>query len=198
MEISRELLTGAISLADNAEIVPIWWIAKLARSLVNDLWAHSLHENLPIQPPEGGATNYSGLRQLFIASLYSRKNAEVELWPSQREAAKRSADVTDDLVVALPTSAGKTRVAEIAALMTLASGRRVLIVTPLRALSAQTERSFRRTFAPLGFTSPHSTEQAGFHPATKMRCVLARSSSQPLRSSTSHCVMILLLSTMWD
>ncbi|MGC6751726.1 DEAD/DEAH box helicase, partial [Escherichia coli] len=30
--------------------------------------------------------------------------------------------------------------------------RRVLIVTPLRALSAQTERSFRKTFAPLGFS----------------------------------------------
>jgi hypothetical protein len=85
-------------------------------------------------------------------SLYCRKNAEVELWPSQREAARRSADITDDLVVALPTSAGKTRVAEIAALMTLASERRVLIVTPLRSLSAQTERSFRRTFAPLGFS----------------------------------------------
>jgi replicative superfamily II helicase len=88
---------------------------------------------------------------MFIASLYARKNAEVELWPSQREAAKRSGDLTDDLVVALPTSAGKTRVAEIAALMTLSVGRRVLIVTPLRALSAQTERSFRKTFAPLGF-----------------------------------------------
>src|SRR5262249_2306600 len=65
---------------------------------------------------------------------------------------RRSANVTDDLVVALPTSAGKTRVAEITALMTLASKRRVLIVTPLRALSAQTERSFRTTFAPLGFS----------------------------------------------
>ena len=36
--------------------------------------------------------------------------------------------------------------------MTLSSARRVLIVTPLRALSAQTERSFRKTFAPLGFS----------------------------------------------
>jgi replicative superfamily II helicase len=59
-------------------------------------------------------------------ALFCRKNAEVELWPSQREAARRSANVTDDLVVALPTSAGKTRVAEIAALMTLAAERRVL------------------------------------------------------------------------
>ena len=56
------------------------------------------------------------------------------------------------MVVALPTSAGKTRIAEIATLMTLSSERRVLIVTPLRALSAQTERSFRKTFAPLGFS----------------------------------------------
>ncbi|MCA1791514.1 MAG: DEAD/DEAH box helicase, partial [Thioalkalivibrio sp.] len=86
-----------------------------------------------------------------MSSLFARKASEVELWPSQREAARRSTDVTDDLVVALPTSAGKTRVAEIAALMTLSAARRVLIVTPLRALSAQTERSFRKTFAPLGF-----------------------------------------------
>ncbi len=149
---ARELLANAISLADNAEIVPLWWVAKLARSLIDDLWAHSLHENLPIDPPEGAATNYGDLRKLFIGSLFCRRNAEVELWPSQREAARRSANVTDDLVFALPTSAGKTRVAEIAALMTLASERRVLIVTPLRALSAQTERSFRKTFAPLGFS----------------------------------------------
>src|SRR5690606_19577001 len=64
----------------------------------------------------------------------------------------RATDLDDDLVVALPTSAGKTRVAEICALMSLSAGRRVLIVTPLRALSAQTERSFRRTFGPLGFS----------------------------------------------
>src|SRR3546814_12243522 len=64
---------------------------------------------------------------------YTTLFRSVELWPSQREAAQRSTDVTDDLVVALPTSAGKTREAQIAALMTLSSARRVLIVTPLRA-----------------------------------------------------------------
>jgi hypothetical protein len=151
MTVARNLLVGAISLANNAENVPLWWDSRLCLNLIEDLWAHSLHVNLPLDPPEGGAEAYPVLRHMFIASLYARKNAEVELWPSQREAAKRSGDLTDDLVVALPTSAGKTRVAEIAALMTLSVGRRVLIVTPLRALSAQTERSFRKTFAPLGF-----------------------------------------------
>lgn len=151
IETARALLATAASLANNAENVPLWWISNLCCHLIDDLWQHSLHQNLPTEPPEGSEEKYPDLRRLFISSLYARKTSEVELWPSQREAAQRSTDVTDDLVVALPTSAGKTRVAEIAALMTLSSERRVLIITPLRALSAQTERSFRKTFAPLGF-----------------------------------------------
>jgi superfamily II DNA or RNA helicase len=145
------LLAVGTRLAENSANIPLWWITSICRQLIDDLWEHSLHRNLPITPPTGAAERGAELRGLFIGSLYARKNAEVELWPSQREAAHRSTDLTDDLVVALPTSAGKTRVAEIAALMTLSTARRVLIVTPLRALSAQTERSFRKTFAPLGF-----------------------------------------------
>ncbi|HHG5342562.1 TPA: DEAD/DEAH box helicase, partial [Pseudomonas aeruginosa] len=152
IESARSLLATAVSLADNAENIPLWWISNLCRHLIDDLWQHSLHQNLPTEPPEGTEETYPDLRRLFISSLYARKTSEVELWPSQREATKRSTDVADDLVVALPTSAGKTRVAEIATLMTLSLARRVLIVTPLRALSAQTERSFRKTFAPLGFS----------------------------------------------
>lgn len=145
------ILDRGVSLANHAANVPMWWVIRICRALLSDLWAHSLHQVLPGEPPEGGAELYPRYRDLFIRSLYGRRVAEVELWPSQREAAARSTDLTDDLVVALPTSAGKTRVAELAALMTLSVDKRVLIVTPLRALSAQTERSFRKTFAPLGF-----------------------------------------------
>lgn len=158
------LLDAGLSLAAEAGLVPAWWLLRLCRNLIDDLWAHSLHVNLPLDPPAGGQDSYPDLRRLFLASLYARKSAEVELWPSQREAARRSSDLTDDLVVALPTSAGKTRVAEIAALMTLAAGRRVLVVTPLRALSAQTERSFRHTFAPLGFSVSSLYGASGMSP----------------------------------
>jgi hypothetical protein len=151
-ENAKEILSAAVSLASNAASVPLWWTSRICRSLVDDLWANSLHELLPKNSPAGGEEDYPRLREIFLASLYARKASEVELWPSQREAATRSLDLTDDLVVALPTSAGKTRVAEIAALMSLAAGKRVLVVTPLRALSAQTERTFRKTFTALGFT----------------------------------------------
>ena len=102
------------------------------------------------------------VREWLDDEAHSDEQVADALWGEELEAAQRSTDVTDDLVVVLPTSAGKTRVAEIAALMTLSLARRVLIVTPLRALSAQTERSFRKTFAPLGFTVSSLYGASGF------------------------------------
>jgi replicative superfamily II helicase len=81
-----------------------------------------------------------------------RRPPQMELWPSQVDAAGRAIDLTDDLVIALPTSAGKTRIAELCILSTLARVKRVVYVTPLRALSAQVERVLARTFIPLGFS----------------------------------------------
>ncbi len=149
---AKNIFKDGVKLAGDASVITMWWLLRLCLSLITDLWEDSLHVNLPKTPPAGGGANYTNARELFLVSLYARKTAEVELWPSQVEAARRAGNVTDDMVVALPTSAGKTRVAEIAALMTLSTQKRVLIVTPLRALSAQTERSFRKTFAPLGFS----------------------------------------------
>ncbi|MFB9151673.1 DEAD/DEAH box helicase [Roseovarius ramblicola] len=150
-EEAHKTLRGALRVANHVGAVPLWWIIRVALNLIDDLWANSLHQVLPEVGPDG-ADGYAELREMFLASLYARKTAEVELWPSQIGAARRATDLTDDLVVALPTSAGKTRVAEICSLMSLSAEKRVLLVTPLRALSAQTERSFRKTFGPLGFS----------------------------------------------
>ena len=147
---AKGLLSKAIKLAKDSGTVTHFWVLRLITLMLDDLWSTSLHVTLPVEPP-GESEDYQELRELFIASLYKRKTAEIELWPSQIEAARRALDLADDLVVALPTSAGKTRIAEITALMTLSTGKRVLIVTPLRALSAQTEQSFRKSFSPLGF-----------------------------------------------
>lgn len=150
-EEAQNMLRRALRVADHLGAVPLWWIIRVALNLVDDLWNKSLHQVLPEVGPDG-ASGYAELREMFLASLYARNMAEVELWPSQIGAARRATDLTDDLVVSLPTSAGKTRVAEICSLMSLSMEKRVLLVTPLRALSAQTERSFRKTFGPLGFS----------------------------------------------
>ena len=71
------------------------------------------------QAAPDGTGAWHDLRALFIASLYRRSRAEIELWPSELEAAKRAVDLADNMVVALPTSAGKTRIAELCILACL-------------------------------------------------------------------------------
>lgn len=145
-----ELLEQCIEASAELRHVPLWWICVLARHLIDDLWGRSLHRLLPTEPSIGD--RWPELRRDFIELLCRRRVAEVDLWPSQISAAKRVVDESDSLVVALPTSSGKTRIAELCILKCVAGGRRVIYVTPLRALSAQVEVTLSRTFKPLGFS----------------------------------------------
>jgi len=152
---SRELFDGALA-AIQAVVgacagignIPTWWVATLTAHLIRDLWDQSYFVRLPSGP--GLPSRWNQLRQEFIAQLGARKPPHIDLWPSQLAAAKRAVDPHDDLVIALPTSAGKTRIAELCILRALADGKRVVYVTPLRALSAQVERVLAKTFVPLG------------------------------------------------
>ena len=143
-------LRDSLSVCGEMNLVPHWWVHRVAIHLLSDLWSSTFHEQVPRVPTGGEAADWPRLRKLFIATLLRRSRAEVDLWPSQIAAATRAVDQLDDLVVSLPTSAGKTRIAELCILRCLAAGKRVVFVTPLRALSAQTETTLQRTFGPLG------------------------------------------------
>lgn len=145
-------LQQSLDICSEMNLLPQWWAHRIAINLLSDLWSNSFHEKVPLLPAGGDTVDWRSLRELFIASLFRRSKAEVDLWPSQIGAAARAVDQLDDLVVSLPTSAGKTRIAELCILRCLAAGRRVMFVTPLRALSAQTEVTLQRTFCPLGKT----------------------------------------------
>jgi replicative superfamily II helicase len=101
-------------------------------------------------PNSPHAEAWQTLRRHFISVVFRRSRAEIDLWPSQLDAASKAVNEDEDIVASLPTSAGKTRIAELCILRCLASGRRVVFVTPLRALSAQTEANLQKTFIPLG------------------------------------------------
>jgi superfamily II DNA/RNA helicase len=132
-------------------IVPQWWCFRLTIHILRDTWEASFHQRLPLAPQETeAAIEWKRCRKVFIAALLRRRRAEIELWPSQLEAANRTITGNGNLVVSLPTSAGKTRIAELCILNCLAGGKKVVFITPLRALSAQTETGLLRTFLPLG------------------------------------------------
>ena len=150
-ENARSILQNTVNISEKVCNVPLWWICSLCLYLIDDLWASSLHKILPLNPAQGDSPNFEINRNLFIGILYNRDRSEIEAWPSQVEAIKSATNSNENLVLTLPTSAGKTRIAEIATLTTLSNFGKVLIVTPLRALSAQTEKSFKKIFEPLGF-----------------------------------------------
>ncbi|WP_341668220.1 DEAD/DEAH box helicase [Alcaligenes sp. SDU_A2] len=150
---SKVRLRKGLGVAGELNLVNQWWVYRLAVHIIDGLWKTSFHVLLPtVGPPDAEIGNWNELRKFFIASLVRRRRAEVELWPSQLDAARRVLNFDMSFVVSLPTSAGKTRIAELCILACLARGKRVIFVTPLRALSAQTEVTLRRTFAPLGKT----------------------------------------------
>lgn len=147
-----ERLGVNLAICSELNLLPQWWAHRIAIHLLSDLWSNTFHEKVPLQPVGGEAVEWPQLRELFIALLQRRQKAEIDLWPSQIEAATRAVDQGDDLVVSLPTSAGKTRIAELCILRCLAGRKRVFFITPLRALSAQTETTLLKTFGPLGKT----------------------------------------------
>jgi hypothetical protein len=152
-EQARTRLFATANAARDFNAVSHWWTSTLAAHLVDELWSMSLHQQVPELPPdEDDHQRWHDIRRGYIQRLRGRERAAIELWPSQLAAAKRAQDLADDLVVALPTSAGKTRIAEFCILRTLAADKRVTYVTPLRALSAQVERNLSESLQPLGFS----------------------------------------------
>jgi hypothetical protein len=150
---ARARLFATADAARDLNAVSHWWTAMLAAHLVDELWSMSLHRQVPELPPgHNDHARWHEIRRGYIQRLRGGNRAAIELWPSQLAAAKRSQDLTDDLIVALPTSAGKTRIAELCILRTLAADKRVVYVTPLRALSAQIERDLADSLQPLGFS----------------------------------------------
>jgi hypothetical protein len=113
--------------------------------------ATSIRAHIPVELPRTpDEVDWPELRENFIATLFARDRAEIDLWPSQLNAVDRVFDSDDDLVISLPTSSAKTRLAELCILACLGRGKRVMYVTPLCALSAQTELILEATFSPLG------------------------------------------------
>ena len=106
---ARQLLLTTAEGARELSAVSHWWTATLAAHLIDELWRMSLHQQVPELPPHHeDYARWHEIRRGYIQRLRRGRRAAIELWPSQLAAAKRAQDLSDDLVVALPTSAVST------------------------------------------------------------------------------------------
>lgn len=150
VERATELLNRGLKFCGDLNMVRQWWLYRVSIHLMQDLWSSSYHQVLPTSFSTNNSDEWRLMRELFISVLYRNDKSEIDLWPSQICAAKRSVDQSDNLIVSLPTSAGKTRIAELCILSCLAEGRKAVFVAPWRALAAQVETSISDKFCPLG------------------------------------------------
>ena len=79
-----------------------------------------------------------------------------ELYPPQAEAVERGLLDGSNMLLSIPTAAGKTLLAELAMLKAAFDGKRSLYIVPLRALAAEKYETFRR-FKDLGINVGIST-----------------------------------------
>ena len=104
---ARSILRTTANAAEEMNFVSHWWTCTLAWHLIGDLWDLSLHQRLPsLSPSDRDDSEWNRLRINYIQRLLNTARPTVELWPSQIEAAKRSIDVEDNLVVCPPNEFG--------------------------------------------------------------------------------------------
>lgn len=129
-----------------------WWVVRLFKIIAAGFEENSLWATIPPQI-EGGDRL---LIENFVNSLIYRPKPIVELFISQRQALPKVLG-TEGAVVSLPTSSGKTRIAEIAILQCLSQDTeaKVLYLAPFRSLALEVEAVLESSFGSLGIETSY-------------------------------------------
>ena len=150
-------LVDLIEVLKRTAQAPQFLVAKVFQAVVRSVAEHSTWRLL--EGPIAADRTWRGYAALLARgrgpnALYAR--GALELWKSQRAALEGGLLEANPpgFVVRMPTSAGKTRVAELAILRHLTKSgdrTRAVYVAPYRALADEVENSLQDTFSDLGF-----------------------------------------------
>ncbi len=149
------LFTYAEEMFASINLVPEANLTRSLRGLLPIMATRSTWNLLlPLGPEIPKWNRYLKLlaRGVSQAVFYGRSISE--LWPSQITAVKQGLlDLSSNKIVRMPTSAGKTRVAELAMVHLLVhnAGARCIYVAPFRALVSEIEQSFLGLLSDLGY-----------------------------------------------
>lgn len=132
----------------------VWWVVRLLIIITDGISEASLWNSLA-----GHFDTSSGLPHNYIQSLtYKKYGGIYELFITQRNSlSKVLNEENTGCVVSIPTSSGKTRIAEIAILdcITKNEGSKVLYIAPFRSLAYEIENSLDEIFYNIGISVSH-------------------------------------------
>ena len=132
-----------ISLSHN--FVDYWWVISSLEIIIKELYENSMWNQLkPFY-----SNTYEELNNKltdYIRGYANSKNPIIELWPSQVNAIPKILENNDNLAIKMPTSSGKTFVAELLILKYYMQGHfynngKVIYISPFRSLSNEIEYS---------------------------------------------------------
>lgn len=147
-------LKDAILISEGISHPSYWWVSRLLRLMFNDFARGSLWNVLtPWFGPDGKERikDYTSLLALSSPPI-------IELWRSQIECLSLAlGENTTGGVFNLRTSAGKTRVAELAIIKELQADptAKILYIAPFRSLAFELERTFAKYLGSLGYSISH-------------------------------------------
>jgi len=132
----------------------VWWVVRLLIIITDGISEASLWNSL-----EKYFDTSVGLPRNYIQSLtYKKYGGIYELFITQRNSlSKVLNEENTGCVVSIPTSSGKTRIAEIAILdcITKNKGSKVLYIAPFRSLAYEIENSLDEIFHSIGISVSH-------------------------------------------
>jgi len=156
LDLADDRLLYGRRLARAIHCVDWWWLYACTQEIIRTYTEDSTWTALG----EWQNGVEAGILPVYVRSLYANQKV-VELWPSQLAALKFiGEDERQSFVVTMPTSSGKTRVAELSILRFLLdtgwdSDQRCIYIAPFRALAFEVEEALSRTFRPLAVRTSH-------------------------------------------
>lgn len=144
---SQETILDLYTLSDINNEPHMWWYFRLLFLVFMEYEEGSLWKAIP--PLLDNDTKVS---EFIYANLY-KKTSVTELFKSQRDCLSIELLENDGFVVAMPTSSGKTKVAEVTILKTLTKFPEALCIyiAPYRSLANEIENSMSGIFNALGY-----------------------------------------------
>lgn len=144
---SLELLSKYKNISSSHNFVDFWWTISVLEIIIKELYKNSLWNQLKQFYSDSDEELNNKLRN-YIFNYANRKTPIVELWPSQVSAIPKILENDENLTIKMPTSAGKTFIAELLILKYYMQGNfynngKVIYISPFKSLSNEVENSLK-------------------------------------------------------
>lgn len=154
LELAKSNLKNLKVISEIKNEPDVWWVVRLLMIITDGISESSLWNSL-----ERHFDTSIGLPRKYIQSLtYKKYGGIYELFITQRNSLYKVLNKENTgCVVSIPTSSGKTRIAEIAILdcITKNEGSKVLYIAPFKSLAFEIENSLDEIFHNIGISVSH-------------------------------------------